>query len=244
MRKLTKNGVALFVGVVALAATAGMAQATETRFAVQDASANDKMVVTDQGFVGVGLGTGVLPAMPVQIKGNTIGNATIEIGYIGNASYSKFNAPTLQFTRNNLSTDNLGIPKNTDRLGFINFGAVVGGAYRQGAQMNAIADSATWSSTSFPASFTFSTADAASTFAVERMRITSGGNIGVGASAPTQKLEVNGGVRLNPISPVVKPSCTTANRGTMWFTQGTTDVLEVCASVSGGTPIWRAVTLQ
>jgi len=237
MGKITKGSFALVAAAMVFAAAAGQVQA-ETRFAVQDAAGTeDKMVVTDTGAIGIGTAT---PTSSLQVKGTNLPTSTIDISYGGSPTYNKFIAPTLQFSRNNLSTDNAGIPKNTDRLGFINFGAVIGGAFRQGAQMNAIAESGTWSATSYPAAFSFSTADAVSQFAIERMRISSTGNIGIGASAPTQKLEVNGGVRLNTTT--VKPACTAANRGTLWFTQAATDLLEVCAQTNGGTPAWKAVT--
>lgn len=236
MGKITMKNLSLVAGLMVLAATAGQAQA-ETRFAVQDSAAVDKMVITDTGAIGIGTTT---PTSQIQVKGSTMSAATMDLNYGGNATYNKFMAPTLQFTRNNLPGDNLGKPKFSDRLGFINFGSVIGGTFRQGAQMNAIAESGSWSATSFPAAFTFSTADAVSLYAIERLRIASTGNVGIGVSTPAQKLEVNGGILLNTVT--TKPTCTSAIRGTLWFTRATTDVLEVCAQTSGATPVWRTVS--
>ena len=71
------------------------------------------------------------------------------------------------------------------------------------------------------------------------MVVKSDGNVGVGVTAPTQKLEVNGGVRIN--TSTTKPTCDTTSRGTFWFTQGATDdTAEVCAKV-GGTFVWKTL---
>jgi hypothetical protein len=69
------------------------------------------------------------------------------------------------------------------------------------------------------------------------------GNVGIAASNPTQKLEVNGGVRINTAS--AKPvTCDSTVRGTFWFDQtGTNDVVYVCARI-GGLYSWKIVPLQ
>ena len=79
----------------------------------------------------------------------------------------------------------------------------------------------------------------------EKMRITGDGNVGIGTSAPTQKLEVkDGGVRINTASTVTKPGCDTSTRGTFWLTQsgaGAMDVLEVCVKDAAEAYVWKAV---
>ncbi|MEK7510304.1 MAG: dockerin type I repeat-containing protein [Patescibacteria group bacterium] len=75
-----------------------------------------------------------------------------------------------------------------------------------------------------------------------RLAITQSGDIGIGVASPSQRLEVNGGVRLNTSTP--KPLCTSAIRGTVWFTQGgagVKDTLEVCAKNAGGVYAWRTL---
>jgi hypothetical protein len=74
------------------------------------------------------------------------------------------------------------------------------------------------------------------------------GNVGIGTSTPAEKLEVNGGVRLNPETAMgTKPACTPARRGTVWFIRdaqvegGMVDQLEFCASVYGH-PRWVVVS--
>ena len=75
----------------------------------------------------------------------------------------------------------------------------------------------------------------------EKMRVTGSGNIGIGATAPTQKLEVNGGVRLNTAT--TRPDCDSTTRGTFWFSQGAgtaDDSTSVCAQF-GGTYVWKTL---
>ena len=60
------------------------------------------------------------------------------------------------------------------------------------------------------------TTDNGNAFA-ERARISSTGNLGVGTNNPGQKMEVNGGVRLNTVA--AKPTCDATVRGTVWVTQ-------------------------
>ncbi len=68
----------------------------------------------------------------------------------------------------------------------------------------------------------------------------SSGKVGVGVAAPSQKLEVNGGIRYNTAT--AKPACDAAVRGTTWFTQaagGSKDTFEVCAKDAGDAYAWR-----
>lgn len=240
MGKMTKKSLVI-VAAALITAVAGQAQA-ETRFAVQDAAgAVDRMVVTDEGRIGIGVPE---PTTAMQVRGGTMNASTIDLGYSGNATYNKFYAPTLQFVRNNLPTDANGIPKTTDRLGFINFGSVISGQFRQAAQMNAVAEGPSWSATNYPAAFTFSTTPPNAQYAVERIRVASTGNVGIGVSAPAQRLEVNGGVRLNPDATTARPTCSTTIRGTIWVTQGATgfaDTVDVCAKDSAGNYAWRTL---
>jgi hypothetical protein len=66
-------------------------------------------------------------------------------------------------------------------------------------------------------------------------------NMGVGTFTPTQKLEVNGGMRLNTAT--TKPACNANSRGTFWFTNGGSgkDTVEVCATNTSGVLAWRTI---
>lgn len=75
---------------------------------------------------------------------------------------------------------------------------------------------------------------------IVELRITSSGNIGIGTGAPTQKVEVNGGVRLNTAS--AKPTCDANARGTVWATMGgagVADKLEMCIRNASDNYVWQ-----
>jgi hypothetical protein len=75
----------------------------------------------------------------------------------------------------------------------------------------------------------------------EWMRMTNG-NMGIGATGPTQKLEVNGGIRINTAT--AKPTCSSTVRGTFWATQGAAgvqDTVEVCAKDAADAYAWRTI---
>ena len=67
-------------------------------------------------------------------------------------------------------------------------------------------------------------------------------SIGIGTDTPGQKLEVNGGIRLNTVT--AQPTCDSTVRGTLWFTQGgvgVADQLEVCAKDAANAYAWRTI---
>ncbi len=66
--------------------------------------------------------------------------------------------------------------------------------------------------------------------------------VGIGTTSPGQKLEVNGGVRLNTTD--TKPTCDATTRGTFWVTQGgagVQDNVEVCAKDASDVYAWRTI---
>lgn len=239
-----KKSITLLVGMIAITALGGIAQA-ETRFAVQDPTGTtDKMVVTDQGYLGVGTNT---PIYPLQISlGGPSAASTLEFRNTGNTTYNSYDAPTVQMMRNNSATATGGngstIPQANDRLGNFTFGSYFGTAQKYSASIAAFAEGSSWSSTSYPAYLSFMTSSSTNQYPVERIRITSWGYVGVGNINPKQRLEVTGGVRLNTSE--VKPSCTSTIRGTLWFAQGgsgVADTMEVCAKDAAGAYGWKAL---
>lgn len=74
------------------------------------------------------------------------------------------------------------------------------------------------------------------------MTINSTGDIGIGTSTPSQKLEVNGGVLLNTAT--AQPACAAGTRGLIWFVQGgagVKDRCEVCAKDAANAYAWRVL---
>ncbi len=79
-----------------------------------------------------------------------------------------------------------------DRLGFNIFGGYAGSAFRHTSGIEAIVDSGTVSTTSLPTYLRFLTTADGSVSRTERLRITSGGNVGIGTTSPSAKLAITG----------------------------------------------------
>jgi len=227
-----KRKVMLAVAASVVALMPVMAQAAN-KLIVKDATGTtDKMVVTDTGYVGIGTNA---PAVPLHLKGANINDTKIISHYTGTTASGGGNI--LMFHNNDPTTNN-GLPQANDRLGNVMFGSYIGSLGVAGAGISAFAEGA-WTNTASPSYFTFQTTPAGTTTRYERMRVTGSGNVGIGTGSPTQKLEVNGGIRINTTA--TKPTCSLTIRGTMWFTQaatGVADTLEVCAKQANGTYAW------
>ena len=81
-------------------------------------------------------------------------------------------------------------------LGLLSFSGYHTGDYRQGAIISTAVDSSALSSTSMPTRLAFSTSPSGSATSVERMRIDSSGNVGIGITSPTFRLDVSGSARI------------------------------------------------
>jgi hypothetical protein len=85
-----------------------------------------------------------------------------------------------------------GILSSGAGVGIINFqGYSTGTTVQTGAKIQA-EGAGTWTSTSTPANVLFYTTPSASTSPVERLRIDSAGNVGIGTNSPTTKLTISG----------------------------------------------------
>lgn len=74
------------------------------------------------------------------------------------------------------------------------------------------------------------------------MPITLSGNVGIGTTTPNQKLEVDGGIRLNTADR--KPDCNADTRGTLWTTLGDVgiaDNTEICRKNANGYYSWVTI---
>lgn len=247
-----KKRMILLVGMLAVA-FAGVAQA-ETRLAVQDAGGNDKMVVDDRGFIGIGTNT---PAAGLNIVGSFASTSQLRSIFQGTSAQGGGGFMLLHM---NDPATNGGLPRRSDRLGYLSFGTLVGpiGAPTSiplggGFEARAEAD---WTATSFPTYYAFQTTRPGQSFTTEKMRITGNGFVGISTTTPTQTLEVNGGIRIFPVTQdankettptaTTRPACGPSRRGTLWFVPQTSgaDSLEICMATSnGGTFAWKAVTI-
>ena len=223
--------------LAALAAVVPSGVLAANKLIVQDNSTTpvDKFVVTDTGFVGVGTNA---PLTAVQTKGSTTATVQIMSHYSG---AENLNGGGFVAYHNGPIAVNSGMPVTGDKIGYMLFGSYgTTGVARNSAGLVAYAET-NWTDTNYPAYFLFETAPPNSTCRLERMRITSTGNIGIGGvPAPSQKLEVNGGVRLN--TGTAQPVCDATVRGTLWFTKsaaGVADKLEVCAQEATATPTYN-----
>lgn len=188
-----------------------------------------KMVVTDTGYVGVGTNA---PIVPLHIVGANANDTKIISHFQGTTSGGGGNI--LMFHNNAAN----GLPVQYDRLGNIMFGSVNGSTQVAGAGISAYADGA-WSASSFPTYLSFQTTPASGARA-ERIRVLGNGNVGIGTSNPTVKLQVDNGIRLT--ASAGKPTCAVGVAGTLWFLStaaGSKDILQLCAKDASGVYAWR-----
>lgn len=105
-----------------------------------------------------------------------------------------------------------------------------------------MAAASTFTNASNPTYIYFSTTPVGSTARAERVRIDPNGYVGIGTTGPTQRLEVEGGVRYNTATS--KPTCDSAVRGTTWHVRsgaGVKDTFEICAKDAADTYAWRTI---
>lgn len=233
-----KRKIMLAVAASVVALLPVMAQA-ENKLIVKDATGTkDKMVVTDSGWIGIGNNS---PGAAIEINGlpGTV-NSRMLMRTIGKSASGGGGVLSLH---NNDPLTNGSMPLAGDRLGFYLFGTKNGLVNATGGGIMAMAEANWTANSSYPTYFTFITAAPGSTSQLERMRITAAGNIGIGTTLPKQKLEVNGGVRIYPVtasantdtpSVPARPTCDASTRGTLWFTPSVSaDILEICVKIDG-----------
>jgi hypothetical protein len=227
----------LILVIAATIALSSAALAETIALDVKDLSGAEKFVVTDTGLIGLGTSS---PAGALHSIGNSYA-ATQFIGQWNGTPSTANNGGSgfLSFHNN----DNNGLPVANDRLGYFLAGSLNGTARLIGGGITMKAE-ANWTPTFIPTFISFETA--ATTGRAERVRITGSGNVGIGTTSPSQKLEVVGGLKVN--STLATKTCSSnADRGTMWFTQGgtgTADMLELCVKNANDTYSWKVVVLS
>lgn len=195
------------------------------KLVVKDSSGSTSIyVVTDTGQVTnlgrAGVGT-TSPSTGLHVKGNT---------YPENCIKAEGNAATQGAGYLGYIVRPGELPVANDRLGFFLFGSMSGANPVHAVGLSAVADY-NWSSTSTPGYLSFLTTANGQVTRYERLKIRSDG-----------VTEVFGGIRLNKnAGSPAKPACDSSNRGTMWYTQGTTskDSVEICTKDASNNYDWR-----
>ncbi len=248
MKRVAKT---LFTAAAILSIAITVEAASTPKLQVKDGSGNTKFVVNDDGTTGIGTSSAPYPvtidssiasAVPagvgmVMLQGSNGSNKErIEIRSF--AADPTFSAPVIQGKGYSYDAVN-NVPANTKAGQFL---FMLGGSGHDGSAIVVgnkalvkIKAEADWSATSNSTQIGFETTPVGSTTKAERMLITGAGNVGIGTSAPSQKLEVNGGVRMNTAT--ARPTtCDATTRGTIWFVQDAAnqnDSLSVCALKAG-----------
>jgi hypothetical protein len=92
------------------------------------------------------------------------------------------------------------------------FGTTAGGSGLRAAQILASADTGWGGAGDTPGRLTFSTTPDGSATVLERMRIDNAGNIGIGTTTPSQKLDVNGSINIEgPASGIIMHDTVTSS---------------------------------
>jgi hypothetical protein len=157
-------------------------------------NAAERMRITEAGRVLVGLTSGI------SVAGATAGIQTAAVaGFIDAMRFSADSAgPLFKLVKSRSATvgTNAAVLSG-DAIGQIGFIGADGTSYIFGAAITGEVDG-TPGTNDMPGRLVFSTTPDGSNTPAERMRITSGGNVGIGTSSPTDRLQVNAqdGVRL------------------------------------------------
>jgi hypothetical protein len=230
-----------------LAVKKGPAEDNSTvKFAVNDGT-NNKFSVQAKGIVAIGNTTATNP-LTIDTNstavGQIVGSAAILVS--GDVNYEKFEIrSSLQPTftgRNSAGTVTSPLATTSGKILFSLAGGGHDGAAwtAQNPSLISMVAEELFTPTAHGANILFHTTAPGGILRSEKMRVTGNGNVGIGTTVPTQKLEVNGGVRINTAT--AKPACDSTVRGTFWFTQGAAgakDAVEVCAMDAANSFGWR-----
>lgn len=181
--------------------------------------------------LAIAAGSNPVPVMYDSINStgmyNIYRNSSIDMGYIGSAAslFPSSGGLKTDFAIRGSANLTFGVGPGED-MRIIGNGFVGVGTTSPYARLSVVGETVA-------SHFTATSTTATSTFA---------GGVGIGTNSASQKLEVNGGIRLNTADS--KPTCSVSVRGTFWAVQsagGVKDTVEVCAKDAGDAYAWRVI---
>ena len=197
---------------------------TVTKFRITDASGLERVSVTPSGVLNVA-SDGLSPTLYMTSSTSTLGQGPV---FAGRKSRGTLTTPQAIQAGDTLFSLN-GIGHN-------------GTTWATASNAIAMVARDNFSPTAKGADTIFLTTYPGTVSRAERFRVTGEGNVGIGTNVPSQKLEVNGGIRLSTIT--TQPACVTASRGTFWVIQGgSDDTVQICV-LKNGVLEWKTVQLQ
>ncbi|MBU5614596.1 hypothetical protein [Geomonas azotofigens] len=202
---------------------------TNNKLSIKDPAGVDKIAFTPDGVLRVD-SYGISPQMILTSATDTAGQAPT---FIGRKARGTLTVPTATQAGDNLFT--------LSGIGYYGTGGA-GGNWLTASTAIFMPARENFTSTAKGADVAFLTTAPGTTSRSEKFRITGEGNVGVGVTTPAQKLEVNGGVRLNTAT--AKPTCSSTVRGTFWVAQqgtGVADTVEVCVKDATDAYVWKSV---
>lgn len=193
------------------------------------------------GNVGIGTTT---PASKFVVAGSKVNFQVLDTGSLSLLGTDETAGAATDFIirtgANNTNSPNIILQKGRsnagmaigsgDNMGSIKFYGGTGSAFAEGARIRGDAEG-TFTTSSLPSALTFWTAPSGSNAVVERMRITNGGNIGIGTTTPGTLLHLN-----SSGNPELKLGGTAAGSRTSVILSGTAGdwYLQQQANVYGG----------
>jgi hypothetical protein len=195
-----------------------------------DGDPDTVLFISNNGEVGIGTGD---PQGILDIRSNdralfmtSSSNNTNAVSFLGLKSRGSYTNPTAVLSGDNLFTFGAG---GWDGTGWITNRGIVG-----------VVSTANWSSSNRSCSIQFQTT--LGTTRGIRMTIMDNGNVGIGVTTTTEKLEVNGTIKSTQykLSALNTAPATSTSTGTVGEIRITTDYIYICVA----TNTWKRVALN
>ena len=201
----------------------GGAEVAHSTFIALRTSGSERARIDSIGRLLVGTSTsftsvGQIPSIFLATTSNLSG--AIGVGQFASTSFGAY----FDLVRSNSGTVGQasgGAIPNNEIIGGLRFNGSDGATFRTGAEILATADGQTWASADCPTRLVFSTTADGASSPTERIRITSEGNVGIGATSPQALLDVRGEARANFFRGVTAGSQANASRGFRQTIDGT-----------------------